>query len=138
MAFDALLDEELKQMTWEYVNGFRDTLPFKKGDSLPKWFMSEEDYNNERKEMLIIDEGTRRKIKEMREKEEFEPFPISFYKNHSKVPKKARKCDVEDEDYNVSYRRMRDRDVWDSNDDDDEDPKTPPYYDSNGEYSSED
>ena len=43
MAFNALLDEELKQMSWEYVNGFRDTLPFKKGNSLPKWFMSEED-----------------------------------------------------------------------------------------------
>ena len=42
MAFDALLDEELKQMTWEYVNGFRDTLPFKNGDPLPKWFTSEE------------------------------------------------------------------------------------------------
>ena len=138
MAFNALLDEELKQMTWEYVNGFRDTLPFKKGDPLPKWFMSEEYYNNERKEMLKIDEGTRRKIKEMREKEEFEPFPSSFYKNNSKVLKKAQKCDVEDEDYNVSYRRMRDRDVWDSNDDDDDDPETPPYYDSNSEYSSED
>ena len=87
--------------------------------------------------MLKIDEGTRRKIKEMREKEEFEHFPNSFDKNKSKVPKKARKCDVEDEDYNVSYRRMRDRDVRDSNDDDDEDPKTPPHYDSNGEYSSE-
>ena len=70
MTFDALLDEELKQMTWEYVNGFRDTLPFKKGDPLSKWFTSEEDYNNERKEMLKIDEGTRRKIKEMREKED--------------------------------------------------------------------
>ena len=56
MTFDALLDEELKQTTWEYVNGFRDTLPFKKGDPLPKWFTSEEDYHNERKEMLKINE----------------------------------------------------------------------------------
>ena len=60
--------------------------------------------------MLKIDEGTRMKIKEMREKEEFEPFPDSFYKNKSKVPKKARTCDVEDEEYNVNYHRVRDRD----------------------------
>ena len=56
MTLDALFDEELKQMTWEYVNGIRDTLPFKKGDPLPKWFTSEEDYHNERKEMLKINE----------------------------------------------------------------------------------
>ena len=122
----------------EYVNGFCDTLPFKNGDPLPKWFTSEEDYNNERKKMLKMDEGTRMKIKEMREKEVLEPFPGSFYKNKSKVPKKAWKCDVEDEKYNVSYRRVRDRDDWDSNDDEDEDPKTPPHYYSDGEYSSED
>ena len=56
MTLDALFDEELKQMTWEYVNGIRDTLPFKKGDPLPKWFTSEEDYHNERKKMLKINE----------------------------------------------------------------------------------
>ena len=59
MAYNALLDEKLKQMTWEYVNGFCNTLPFKKGDPLPKWFMSEGEYNNERREMLKIDKETR-------------------------------------------------------------------------------
>ena len=102
-SFDILLDEEQRYMSWEYVCGFRNTLPFKEIDPLPKWFMGMEDYNEECKEMLKKDEATRKKIMEKLEKEEFEPFSDSLYKTSSKVLKKIHKGDVEDENYDVSY-----------------------------------
>ena len=88
--------------------------------------------------MLKNDKETRTNIMEKKEKEEFELFPNSFYKTKLKVPKKVHKCDVEDEEYKVSYRSVRDRDDQDSIDDEEEDPKTPPHQYSASEYYSED
>ena len=58
-------------------------------------------------------------------------------KTISKVYKKIHKCDVENEEYDMSYICVREMDDCDSNDDEEEDLKTPPHYYSDGEYSSE-
>lgn len=88
--------------------------------------------------MLKKDEAKRTKFVVELEKEEFKPFPDSFYKTSSKVPKKVHKIDVKDKEYDVSYAFVRDRNDLDSNDDQEEDHKTLPQYSSDGEYSSED
>ena len=88
--------------------------------------------------MLKKDKITRTKFMVKLEKEKFELFPDSFYKTSSKIPKKVHKGDMENKDYDVRYVSVRERDDWDSNDDEEEDLKTPPHYYSDGGYSSED
>ncbi|KAF3445991.1 hypothetical protein FNV43_RR11169 [Rhamnella rubrinervis] len=82
-----------------------DTLSFKEGEPLPAWFTSEEDYKKEREEMLKY-EATKKKLK----------------------------GDSEDMDFKMSYASMNEKDYQDFDDDEDEDPKTPPHYHSDEFY----
>ncbi|KAF3432570.1 hypothetical protein FNV43_RR27310 [Rhamnella rubrinervis] len=105
-AFNAMLDEEQQVLVLEYMYGLRDALPFEEGEPLSAWLTSEEDYKKERDEMLKYDESTKKKLK----------------------------GDPDDMDFEMNYARVNEKDYQDSNDDEDEEPKTPPHYHSDEFY----